>query len=369
MSLDNTSLLSLTENEIEESLLEFINEASDDFSEAVDFQTLENSKAKYLGKSGKINLLLKSLSELPSEKRKLIGSFVNKAKIEVESLLLQNRVRLETLKIEKQLASERIDITLPGIGDELGSIHPVMQVQLDVFSIFSSMGFVQADGPEIETDWFNFTALNMPSDHPARSMHDTFYFKNTQTGKVREDILLRTHTSPVQMRAMKAHIQKYQATEKQVLEIPDLRIIAPGRVFRVDSDATHAPMFHQVEGMWIGKKISFSNLKWVLKAFLASFFEKDDLAVRFRPSFFPFTEPSAELDLSFSNKNGKQEWLEIGGCGMIHPNVLEFGGFDSSQYSGFAFGCGLDRLAMLRYDIRDLRLFTEGDIRFLSQFC
>ena len=244
-----------------------------------------------------------------------------------------------------------------------GSLHPVTRSLERIEALFRSIGFDVADGPEIETDWHNFTALNTPENHPARSMHDTFYLLD-ETGKVREDVLLRTHTSPVQVRAMLAHVQNHQHLET----MPELRVICPGRVYRVDSDATHSPMFHQVEGLWIGENVSFADLKGVVADFLRRFFENDDLKVRFRPSFFPFTEPSAEIDVAFMSGALEGRWLEIAGCGMVHPNVLRFGGFDPEKYTGFAFGMGPDRLAMLRYGINDLRLFFEGDLRFLSQF-
>ena len=224
--------------------------------------------------------------------------------------------------------------------------------------LFVVIGFDVADGPEIETDWHNFTALNTPENHPARSMHDTFYLENA------DGVLLRTHTSPVQIRYMQDHVAKY----KGLTRMPEIRIIAPGRVYRVDSDATHSPMFHQVEGLWVGEDVSFADLKGVVADFLRRFFESDDLKVRFRPSFFPFTEPSAEIDVAFMGGPHEGRWLEIAGCGMVHPNVLRFGGIDPEQYTGFAFGFGPDRLTMLRYGINDLRLFYEGDLRFLSQF-
>jgi phenylalanyl-tRNA synthetase alpha chain len=229
--------------------------------------------------------------------------------------------------------------------------------------LFRSIGFEVADGPEIETDWHNFTALNTPENHPARSMHDTFYLLD-EAGKVREDVLLRTHTSPVQIRSMLAHVEQY----KHLDHMPELRVICPGRVYRVDSDATHSPMFHQVEGLWVGENVSFADLKGVVADFLRRFFESDDLKVRFRPSFFPFTEPSAEIDVAFMHGAMEGRWLEIAGCGMVHPNVLRFGGIDPEKYTGFAFGMGPDRLTMLRYGINDLRLFFDGDLRFLSQF-
>jgi phenylalanyl-tRNA synthetase alpha chain len=229
--------------------------------------------------------------------------------------------------------------------------------------LFASIGFAVADGPEIETDWHNFTALNTPEDHPARSMHDTFYLLDAE-GQVQPDVLLRTHTSPVQIRYMRAHVERYRHLET----MPEIRVIAPGRVYRVDSDATHSPMFHQVEGLWVGEGISFADLKGVAADFLRRFFETDELQTRFRPSFFPFTEPSAEIDVAFMDGPNRGRWLEIGGCGMVHPKVLRNGGIDPERYTGFAFGMGPDRLTMLRYGIDDLRLFFDGDLRFLAQF-
>ncbi|MCW5605333.1 MAG: phenylalanine--tRNA ligase subunit alpha, partial [Burkholderiales bacterium] len=249
----------------------------------------------------------------------------------------------QSRKLDARLREEALDVTLPGRGSGAGGPHPVTRTLERIEMLFRSMGFEVADGPEIETDYYNFTALNQPENHPARSMHDTFYLE----GGAR---LLRTHTSPIQIRYLEQHR-------------PPVRIIAPGRVYRVDSDATHSPMFHQIEGLWIDRHITFANLKGVLADFLQRFFERDDLKVRFRPSFFPFTEPSAEIDMSFGNR-----WLEMGGCGMVHPNVLRNVGIDSETYQGFAFGLGPDRLTMLRYGVNDLRLFFENDLRFLKQF-
>jgi phenylalanyl-tRNA synthetase alpha chain len=263
----------------------------------------------------------------------------------------------------QKLASDTVDVTLPGRGRGVGSIHPVSQTLARIEQLFQSIGFEVAEGPEIETDWHNFTAMNTPEKHPARSMHDTFYLQDEE-GNVREDVLLRTHTSPVQIRYMQAHMEKYAGLET----MPEIRMIAPGRVYRVDSDATHSPMFHQVEGLWVSENANFAALKGVVIDFLRQFFESDDLQVRFRPSFFPFTEPSAEIDVAFISGANKGRWLEIAGCGMVHPNVLRAGGIDPEKYLGFAFGMGPDRLTMLRYGINDLRLFFEGDLRFLSQF-
>jgi phenylalanyl-tRNA synthetase alpha chain len=247
-------------------------------------------------------------------------------------------------------------VTLPGRGRSTGGLHPVSLTLSRIETLFHAIGFEVAAGPEIENDFYNFTALNIPQDHPARAMHDTFY--------VDDEHVLRTHTSPIQVRYMEAHVEKFKHLET----MPDIRIIAPGRVYRVDSDATHSPMFHQVEGLWIGEKVSFANLKGVIADFLENYFETDAMQVRFRPSFFPFTEPSAEIDLAFTSGPRQGKWLEVAGCGMVHPNVLAHVGIDSEKYIGFAFGFGVERLAMLRYGVNDLRLFFENDLRFLKQF-
>jgi len=303
---------------------------------------LESAKAKWLGKTGEISLLMKALSALSAEERPAAGARINVAKQKVEDALNVRREAIKHLALEAQLAQEALDVTLPGRGVGVGGLHPVTRTLSRIEDLFHSIGFIVADGPEIETDFHNFTALNIPENHPARAMHDTFY--------VDAQHVLRTHTSPVQVHYM----QKNQ---------PPIKIIAPGRVYRVDSDATHSPMFHQVEGLWVDEQVSFANLKGVVQDFLQRFFERDDLRVRFRPSFFPFTEPSAEMDMSW---NGG--WLEIGGCGMVHPNVLKNVNIDSEKYIGFAFGLGVERLAMLRYGVNDLRLFFDNDLRFLKQF-
>jgi phenylalanyl-tRNA synthetase alpha chain len=337
--------------------------AVSDFAAATEPAKLEDAKARYLGKEGALTALLKGLGKLPAEERKTAGAAINTAKERIESALASRRDALKNAQLEAQLATEALDITLPGRGMPRGSLHPVT-ISLDrIEQLFRSIGFEVADGPEIETDWYNFTALNTPENHPARSMHDTFYLQGVD-GKVQDDVLLRTHTSPVQIRSMLAHTERYRHQET----MPELRVICPGRVYRVDSDATHSPMFHQVEGLWVGENVSFADLKGVVADFLRRFFESDDLKVRFRPSFFPFTEPSAEIDVAFMSGSLEGRWLEIAGCGMVHPNVLRFGGFDPEKYTGFAFGMGPDRLTMLRYGINDLRLFFEGDLRFLSQF-
>lgn len=313
------------------------------FEQTNDADALEQTKAKYLGKSGLLTEQLKGLGKVPAAERPALGARINAAKDALEAALKARREFIRQRKLEADLDEEALDVTLPGRGGSIGGLHPVSRTLERVEQIFHSLGFEVADGPEIETDFYNFTALNQPENHPARSMHDTFYLEGGQH-------LLRTHTSPIQIRYMESHR-------------PPLRVIAPGRVYRVDSDATHSPMFHQVEGLWIDERISFADLKGTVTTFFRLFFEQSDLQVRFRPSFFPFTEPSAEIDMSFG-----EGWLEIGGCGMVHPQVLKNVNIDSEQYQGFAFGMGLDRLTMLRYGVKDLRLFFEGDLRFLRQF-
>lgn len=340
-----------------------IAQATAAFAAATELAHLEDVKAAYLGKDGTLTTLLKGLGKRLPEERKSAGAVINAAKQRVEAALHARREFLRQEQLSAQLAAEALDVTLPGRGQGRGAMHPVMRTLERIEQLFRSIGFEVADGPEIETDWFNFTALNTPAKHPARSMHDTFYLLDEQ-GAVRSDILLRTHTSPVQIRTMLAHAERY----RQLENMPEIRVICPGRVYRVDSDATHSPMFHQVEGLWVGEDISFADLKGVIADFLRNFFETDALQVRFRPSFFPFTEPSAEIDVAFAHGPLTGRWLEIAGCGMVHPNVLRCGGIDAERYSGFAFGMGPDRLTMLRYGIGDLRLFFEGDLRFLGQF-
>jgi phenylalanyl-tRNA synthetase alpha chain len=344
-------------------LAQLVAEAKAAFAAATELARLEDVKARYLGKEGLLTQRLKTLGKLPPEERKAAGAAINAAKSEIEAALAARREALKEAKLAAQLASEALDVTLPGRGQARGTLHPVMRTLERIEALFRSIGFAVADGPEIETDWHNFTALNTPENHPARSMHDTFYLLD-EAGKVRADVLLRTHTSPVQIRTMLSHVEKY----KHLDPLPEIRVICPGRVYRVDSDATHAPMFHQVEGLWVGEQVSFADLKGVVADFLRRFFESDALAVRFRPSFFPFTEPSAEIDVAFTSGPMQGRWLEIAGCGMVHPNVLRAGGIDPERYTGFAFGMGPDRLTMLRYGISDLRLFFEGDLRFLAQF-
>lgn len=317
------------------------------FDAAGDAAELEQVKARFLGKSGVLTEASKSLGKLAPDARRAAGQKLNALKDAVEAALVARREALAQAALEAKLREESVDVTLPGRGRMRGSIHPVMRTWRRVEEIFASIGFDVADGPEIETDWHNFTALNQPENHPARSMHDTFY--------VEGGLLLRTHTSPMQVRYARTHA-------------PPIKVIAPGRTYRVDSDATHSPMFHQVEGLWIGEDISFADLKGVYTNFLHRFFETDELQVRFRPSFFPFTEPSAEIDMAFGDGPLKGRWLEISGSGQVHPTVIRNFGLDPERYIGFAFGSGLERLTMLRYGVTDLRLFYEGDLRFLRQF-
>jgi len=332
--------------------------AAAEFAAAVDGTQLEQAKARFLGKTGSLTERLKGLGKLAADERRAAGAEINRAKDAIEGALEARRQALREAALAVQLAAEALDVTLPGRGTAQGGLHPVSRTLERIEALFRSIGFVVADGPEIETDWHNFTALNTPENHPARSMHDTFYLEG------RDDVLLRTHTSPVQIRTMLEHVERYGELES----MPEIRVIIPGRVYRVDSDATHSPMFHQVEGLWVGESVSFADLKGVIADFLRKFFETDNLQVRFRPSFFPFTEPSAEIDVAFMSGPLEGRWLEIAGCGMVHPNVLRFGGIDPERYTGFAFGMGPDRLTMLRYGVNDLRLFFEGDLRFLSQF-
>lgn len=307
-----------------------------------DLVELEQVKARYLGKSGEITGLLKQLGALGADERKAAGAVINAAKQAFEAAHNARRDAINAEKLARQLAAEALDVTLPGRGAGNGGLHPVTLTLERITTLFRSLGFEVADGPEIETDFHNFQALNIPADHPARAMQDTFYVEGGD--------VLRTHTSPIQVRYM-------------LDNEPPIKIIAPGRVYRVDSDATHSPMFHQMEGLWVEEGVSFADLKATVTDFLRRFFERDDLQVRFRPSFFPFTEPSAEIDVL-----GEKGWLEVGGCGMVHPNVLRNVNIDPEKYTGFAFGIGLDRFAMLRYGVNDLRLFFENDLSFLKQF-
>ncbi len=309
---------------------------------AMTTQELDDVRVQYLGKKGELTALLKGLGKLSAEERPQAGAKINEAKQALQETINARKAGLESAALEAKLAAETIDVTLPGRGQELGGLHPVTKTMERIEEFFASIGYSVEEGPEIEDDYHNFEALNIPSHHPARAMHDTFYF-NANT-------LLRTHTSGVQVRTMET-------------QQPPLRIICPGRVYRCDYDQTHSPMFHQVEGLIVDKDISFADLKGTLEQFLRAFFE-EDVRVRFRPSYFPFTEPSIEVDID----RGDGKWLEVLGCGMVHPKVFEASGIDPEEYTGFAFGMGVERLAMLRYGVNDLRLFFENDLRFLGQF-
>ena len=336
-----------------EDLSKLIESARQAFAEATQPAALEDAKAKFLGKSGTLTTMMKGLRDLAADQRKAAGAEINAAKRAVEEALNARREALAQAALEKKLAEEAIDVTLPGRTSPAGGIHPVIRTWMRIEEIFRSIGFDVASGPEIENDWYTFTALNNPLNHPARSMQDTFYVDmKDEKGLL---LPLRPHTSPMQVR--------YSRTHK-----PPIKVIAPGRTYRVDSDATHSPMFHQVEGLWLGENIGFADLKGVYSMFLRRFFETDDLIVRFRPSYFPFTEPSVEVDMMFTTGSRKGKWLEISGAGEVHPTVVRNYGLDPEQYCGFAFGSGLERLTMLRYGIDDLRLFFEGDLRFLRQF-
>ena len=337
-----------------------IEQARASFAKAQTPADLENAKALYLGKSGRITELMKGMAALSVEEKKRLGAAVNVAKQAIEAALNAQRQALADAELALQLKAEALDVSLPGRALSQGGLHPVSLTLERIEEIFGSMGFEVAQGPEIETDWFNFTALNTPQDHPARSMHDTFYVEGGH--------LLRTHTSPMQIRHAVQHVKRHRASLDAGLGMPEIRVIAPGRTYRVDSDATHSPMFHQCEGLWIGQNVSFKDLKVVFTDFCRSFFESEDLVLRFRPSFFPFTEPSAEIDIQFQTGPLAGRWLAVAGARQVHPNVVRNMGLDPEHSIGFAFGMGPDRLTMLRYGVNDLRLFFDGDIRFLSQF-
>jgi len=336
------------------SLDELEQQALQAVAESVDAAALDEVRVRYLGKKGQLTQQLKQLGALPAEKRPAAGQEINRIKQQVQAAIESRGATLQQAALDAQLASETIDVTLPGRGQSQGGLHPVTLTLRRIEELFRPLGFSVEEGPEIEDDHHNFGALNIPDHHPARAMHDTFYFD--------AHTLLRTHTSPVQVRVME---------ERQ----PPLRIIAPGRVYRCDSDLTHTPMFHQVEGLLVDEHVSFANLKGLIDEFLRAFFEREDLAVRFRPSYFPFTEPSAEVDIQCVMCSGEgcrvcgqSGWLEVLGCGMVHPKVFEQVGIDNERYTGFAFGMGVERLAMLRYGVNDLRLFFENDMNFLTQF-
>ncbi len=323
-----------------------VREALADIERTDSLDALQSLRVSLLGKSGSITALLKGLGKLAADERKAAGAAINRGKTQVAHALDARREALQEAALEKRLASERIDVTLPGRDGGRGGLHPVMRALERIADIFERLGYQRAEGPEIEDDWHNFEALNFPPNHPARTMHDTFYFPDGR--------LLRTHTSPVQVRALKGRT-------------PPVRIIAPGKVYRSDSDQTHSPMFHQIEGLLVDETSSFADLKGTLATFVRAFFERD-FEMRFRPSYFPFTEPSAELDIRWDTADGSERWMEVLGCGMVHPNVLSHCGIDPERYTGFAFGIGVERFAMLRYGVNDLRAFFENDLRFLRQF-
>jgi len=336
-----------------DNLHSLIESARTEIAERTDLPALEDVRVRLLGKKGEITALLKSLGAMEPEARKAAGAKINEAKDALTKLLDERRVVLEAQKLADQLASETVDVTLPGRGQTIGGLHPVTRVRRRIEQIFRNAGFTIADGPEIEDDWHNFEALNIPANHPARAMHDTFYFGDGR--------LLRTHTSPVQVRVMQA-------------QQPPVRVIVPGRVYRCDSDMTHTPMFHQVEGLVVDEGITFANLKACLHEFMKALFEKD-VKMRLRPSYFPFTEPSAEVDISCVACGGSgcrvcknTGWVEVAGCGVVHPNVLRAVDIDPERYTGYAFGMGIDRLTMLRYNVTDIRMYFENDLRFLRQF-
>jgi phenylalanyl-tRNA synthetase alpha chain len=336
------------------SLDELEQQALQEIAAATDSAALDDVRVRYLGKKGSLTEQLKQLGKLPAAERPVAGQEINRVKQGVQAVLEARRDVLKSAQLDAQLAGERIDVTLPGRGQASGGLHPVTLTLRRIEALFRPLGFTVAEGPEIEDDHHNFGALNIPDHHPARAMHDTFYFD--------AHTLLRTHTSPVQVRVMEE-------------SVPPLRVIAPGRVYRCDSDLTHTPMFHQVEGLVVDENVSFANLRGLLYEFLRAFFERADLDVRFRPSYFPFTEPSAEVDIQCVMCSGsgcrvcKQSgWIEILGCGMVHPRVFENVGIDNERYTGFAFGMGVERLAMLRYGVNDLRLYFENDLGFLEQF-
>jgi phenylalanyl-tRNA synthetase alpha chain len=328
--------------------LQIVDEAKATLTATTTTAGLEQAKARFLGKAGSLTEQLKALGKLSAEERPRAGAAINEAKAQVEALIQSQRDRILARELDSRLAAEAIDVTLPGRRQGPGGLHPITRAQEQVERLFASMGFAVADGPEIEDDFHNFTALRMFPDHPSRSMQDTFYVEGTEN-------VLRTQTSPVQIRYMQSHP-------------PPIRIICPGRVYRKDHDATHSPMFHQIEGLWIDEGISLADLRGTVTQFCRAFFERDDIAIRFRPSYFPFVEPGVEVDMEWSRKDGAISYLEIAGAGVVHPDVLRNGGIDPEKYSGFAFGMGLDRLAMLKYGVDDLRLFFENDVRFLEQF-
>ena len=328
------------------SITELQDQALADIEASDSLQQLDELRVRYLGKKGEVTAQLKTLGSMEPDQRKAFGQAVNAVRDALNQAILARRKDLEARALEAKLMAEKVDVTLPGRGEARGGLHPVTMAMERAIGIFTKLGFDVATGPEVEDDHYNFESLNFPPHHPARAMHDTFYFGDGR--------LLRTHTSPVQIRVM----------EKSE---PPYRIIAPGKVFRSDSDQTHTPMFHQIEGLLVGRAVSMADLKGVLHTFVNAFFEKS-LSVRFRPSYFPFTEPSAEVDIGWEKANGEQGWLEILGCGMVHPNVLRACNVDPEEFTGYAFGMGVERMAMLRYGVTDLRQFFENDLEFLRQF-
>ncbi|HEX3058549.1 MAG TPA: phenylalanine--tRNA ligase subunit alpha [Usitatibacter sp.] len=327
---------------------QIIAEAATAISSTATVADLEQAKARFLGKAGTLTALLKGLGKLSADERPQAGAAINAAKERVEALIASRRDAILAGELDSRLGAEAVDVTLPGRKQGMGGLHPITRAQEHVERLFRTMGFEAADGPEIESDWYNFTALRMPPDHPSRSMQDTFYIAGTEN-------VLRTQTSPVQIRWMESHE-------------PPIRIICPGRVYRNDHDATHSPMFHQIEGLWIDEGISLADLKSTVTDFCRAFFEREEIGIRFRPSYFPFVEPGVEIDMEWRRSDGDVTYLEIAGAGVVHPDVLRNGGIDPERYSGFAFGMGLDRLAMLKYGVDDLRLFFENDLKFLAQF-
>ena len=333
---------------------QLVEEAIQAIEKVVELATLESIRVQYLGRKGLVTQLLKTLHTLEDSEKRSVGAQINQGKQAIQKAVDERKLAFEKLAMAKALAQERIDSTLPGKSSGIGTIHPVTRTIDRICDYFSHMGFKVAQGPEIEDDYHNFEALNIPKHHPARAMHDTFY--------VKKGSVLRTHTSPVQIRTMEKHIVDGGTS------LP-LAIVCPGKVYRCDSDQTHSPMFHQIEVLYVAEKVNFSHLKTILSLFLKAFFERDDLRIRFRPSYFPFTEPSAEVDIEWGvTESDRIKWLEVLGCGMVHPNVFKAVGIDPTKCSGFAFGLGVERFAMLRYGIGDLRQFFESDLRFLSQF-
>ena len=329
---------------LKQDLAEVLDEALKLIQGISNLSDLEKARIHFLGKKSMLIGLMRSLSDLNSEEKASAGKNLNSVKQQINQLLSDKKISLSKSSLNPK---DAFDLSMPGKTSSIGSVHPITKIMNNAIEIFESLKFECVEGPEIEDEFHNFTALNIPESHPARAMHDTFYLEN--------NFLLRTHTSSVQVRAMSE-------------QNPPIRIIAPGKVYRKDSDITHTPMFHQIEGLYVDKNVSFSNLKSVINIFLKNFFEEDDLRIRFRPSYFPFTEPSAEVDIEYLDSKGNKNWLEILGCGMVHPNVLEMANIDSKIYSGYAFGLGVERLAMLKLGITDLRLFYENDLRFLKQF-